>query len=107
MTKIYIIYLCFVLSVFITTIAIGQVTTFEDKFDNYTVGQLLACQNPAVWTTWTGNPCNTTEDAEVASNYSYSGANSVVIKQNNDIVKEIGTPLNSGVAEINFQVYVY
>ncbi len=70
MTKIYIIYLCFVLSVFITTIAIGQVTVFEDKFDNYTVGQLLACQNPTVWTTWTGNPCNTTEDAEVASNYS-------------------------------------
>ena len=106
MTKIYIIYLCFVLSVFITTIAIGQVTAFEDKFDNYTVGQLLACQNPAVWTTWTGNPCNTTEDAEVASNYSYSDANSVVIKQNNDIVKEIGTPLNSGLAEINFQVYI-
>ena len=106
MTKIYIIYLCFVLSVFITTIAIGQVTAFKDKFDNYTVGQLLACQNPPVWTTWTGNPCNTTEDAEVASNYSYSDANSVVIKQNNDIVKEIGTPLNSGLAEINFQVYI-
>ena len=56
MTKIYIFYLSFVLAIFISTITIGQVVVFEDKFDNYTVGQQLACQNPTIWKTWTNNP---------------------------------------------------
>ncbi len=106
MTKIYIFYLSFVMAIFLSTIAIGQVTTFEDNFDSYLVGQQLACQNPTVWKTWTNNPCNPTEDAYVSNVYSFSGVNSVVIIQNNDIVKEIGTPINSGLAEINFQVFI-
>ncbi len=52
MNKIYIFYLSFVLAIFISTIAIGQVIVFQDKFDNYTAGQQIACQNPAVWKTW-------------------------------------------------------
>ncbi len=106
MTKIYIFYLSFVLAIFISTITIGQVVVFEDKFDNYTVGQQLACQNPTIWKTWTNNPCSTTEDPLISDLYSFSGVNSTVIKQNNDIVREIGTPINSGTAEINFQVFI-
>jgi hypothetical protein len=106
MTKIYVFYLSFVLAIFISTIAIGQVTIFEDKFDNYISGQQIVCQNPTDWKTWTNNPCSATEDAYVSNTYSFSGSNSVVIKQTNDIVKEIGTPLGSGIAEINFQVFI-
>ena len=106
MTRIYIFYLSFVMAIFLSTIAIGQVTAFEDNFDSYIVGQQLACQNPTVWKTWTNNPCSPTEDAFISNAYSFSGANSVVINQNNDIVREIGTPISSGFAEINFQVYI-
>lgn len=94
------------MAIFISTITIGQVVVFEDKFDNYTVGQQLACQNPTIWKTWTNNPCSTTEDPLISDLYSFSGVNSTVIKQNNDIVREIGTPINSGTAEINFQVFI-
>ena len=106
MTRIYIFYLSFVMAIFLSTLAIGQVTAFEDNFDSYIVGQHLACQNPTVWKTWTNNPCSPTEDAFISNAYSFSGANSVVINQNNDIVREIGTPISSGFAEINFQVYI-
>lgn len=106
MTKIYIFYLGFVAVILLSTLAIGQVITFEDNFDGYTVGQQVVCQNPTVWKTWTNSPCSPTEDALISNLYSFSGNNSVVINQNNDIVKEIGTPLNSGVAEINFQVFI-
>ena len=106
MTKIYIFYLSFIAAILLSTLAIGQVTTFEDNFDSYIFGQQLACQNPTVWKTWTNSPCSPTEDAFISNVYSFNGANSVVIKQNNDIVKEIGTPITSGVAEINFQVFI-
>jgi len=95
------------MAIFLSTLAIGQVATFEDNFERYIVGQQLACQNPTVWKTWTNSPCSPTEDAFISNVYSFSGANSVVIKQNNDIVKEIGTPINSGVAEIKFQKFIY
>jgi hypothetical protein len=60
---------------------------FFDDFDSYLAGEQLACQNPADWTTWSNLPCDPTEDAYISSNYSYSGANSCVIVQNNDLVK--------------------
>jgi hypothetical protein len=99
-------YLSFVLAIFISTIAIGQVTVFEDKFDNYLSGQQIVCQNPTDWKTWTNNPCSATEDAYTSNTYSFSGSNSVVIKEISDIIKEIGTPFSSGLAEINFQVFI-
>ncbi|MDP2364029.1 MAG: hypothetical protein Q8M94_09700, partial [Ignavibacteria bacterium] len=105
MRKIYIFYLSFVLAILISTITIGQVVVFEEKFDSYTSGQQLACQNPTVWATWTNNPCSAIEDAFISNMYSFSGANSVVIKQNNDIVRDHGL-ITSGIAEINFQVYI-
>jgi hypothetical protein len=106
MAKIYIFYLSFVMAILISTIAIGQTIVFEDNFENYTAGQQISCQNPTVWKTWSNNPCSATEDALITSLYSFSGVNSVVINQNNDIVKEIGTPISNGIAEINFQIYI-
>ena len=57
--------------------------------------------------TWTNSPCDGTEDAIVLYVFSFSGTNSVVIRQSNDIVREIGTPLNSGVREINLGKLLY
>ena len=57
--------------------------------------------------TWTNSPCDVTEDAIVLYVFSFRGTNSFVIRQSNDIVREIGTPLNSGVTEINFQRFIY
>ena len=106
MKKVYIIYGGFILAIFFSTIAIGQITVFEDNFDSYTAAQQISCQAPTIWKTWTNNPCDATQDAYVSNVYSFSGSNAVVIKQNNDIVREIGTPINSGIAEINFQVFI-
>jgi hypothetical protein len=106
MSKIYIFYFSFVLVVFFSTLALGQTTVFTDNFDAYIAGQQLACQSAGVWKTWSNIPCDIREDAFVSNVYSFSGTNSVVIKDSNDIVREIGTPISSGIAEINFQVFI-
>jgi hypothetical protein len=62
---------------------------FTDNFDSYTAGVQLACQNPVDWTTWSNLPCDPVEDAYVSNNFAYSGANSTVIVQNNDLVKTL------------------
>ena len=90
MNKIYIFYLSFILTILISTLALSQTIVFADNFDTYTASQQLACQNPTVWTTWAGNPCNATEDAYISNVYSFSGGNSLVIRQNNDIVRDHG-----------------
>src|SRR5690606_13435951 len=106
MKNVYIFYLSFVLTILLPTLAIGQITVFSDDFESYTAGQQISCQAPTVWKTWSNAPCNATEDAYISSMYSFSGSNSVVIQQYNDIVKEIGTPINSGIVEINFQIFI-
>lgn len=78
---------------------------FFDNFESFTAGQRLAAQNPNTWTTWSLNPGDPTEDPMVSDNYAYSGDNSVVIVQNNDLVKPLGT-LTSGKWKISFQVYI-
>jgi hypothetical protein len=65
---------------------VGGGTTFTDDFEAYVVGQQLACQNPTEWTTWSNAPCGA-EDAYISSNYAYNSAKSVVIVQNNDLVR--------------------
>ena len=82
---------------------------FMDDFEAYTAGQQLACQNPTDWTTWSQDPCNATEDPFVSNNYAFSGVNSTVIVQNNDLVKPLATTTNaitSGKYQISFQVYI-
>lgn len=80
-------------------------TGFTDDFDSYTAGQQLACQNPTDWTTWSLAPCDATEDPYVSNAYSYSGSNSVVIVQNNDLIHTYGS-LTSGKWYISFLVYI-
>jgi hypothetical protein len=99
----------FLLSAFITlvltTMSFGQAVVFEDNFDTYTAGGQLACQNPTDWTTWSNLPCDPTEDAFISNNYAYSGTNSFVVIQDNDLVKPMGTQ-TSGKWDISFMVYV-
>ena len=106
MNKIYIFYLSFIIAILLSTLALSQTVVFQDNFDGYTAGQQIACQSTGVWKTWSNLPCNLREDALISTNYSFSGANSVVIIDSNDIVKEIGTPISSGIAEVNFQVFI-
>ena len=77
---------------------------YFDDFDSYTAGVQLALQNPTSWTTWSGLP-GSGEDAYVSDAHSYSGSNSVVVAQNNDLVKTFGG-LTSGEYKISFQVYI-
>ncbi len=104
MKKLYLpIFIVFVLCLNFATF--GQATIFSDNFDAYVAGQQLACQNPVDWTTWSSLPCDATEDAYVSSNFAYSGANSVVIVQNNDLVHAWG-PYTSGKWSVQWQTYV-
>jgi hypothetical protein len=78
---------------------------FFDNFDSYTAGLLVACQNPTFWTTWSNAPCGA-EDAEVSSDFAFSGLNSAKIITNDDLVKDFGTAYTSGKYKISFQVYI-
>jgi len=88
-----------------TAMSFGQTVPFWDDFESYTVGEQLACQNPVEWTTWSNLPCDPTEDAFISDNYAYSGTNSVVIVQDNDLIKPLGTQ-TSGKWDIGFMVYI-
>jgi hypothetical protein len=79
-------------------------TSFFDDFESYTAGQQLVVQNPVDWTTWSGTP-GTGEDPNVSDAYASSGSNSVVIVENNDLVKPLGQ-LTSGSWEITFDIYI-
>ena len=105
MKMIFTFYLSTTLTLIISTLTLSQTIVFQDNFDTYTVNQQIACQSAGVWQTWTNNPCDPTEDAYISNNYSYSGTNTVVIKQFNDIVRDHGV-LTNGIAEINFQVFI-
>jgi hypothetical protein len=80
-------------------------TGFTENFEAYTAGQRLACQNPTDWTTWSILPCNTTEDPLISSAFAYSGTKSVVIVQNNDLVKRHGND-TTGIHEITLRFYI-
>ncbi|MCW8813213.1 MAG: T9SS type A sorting domain-containing protein [Chlorobium sp.] len=82
----------------------GGTSSFYDDFDSYLAGEQLACQNPTDWTTWSILPCDPTEDPYISSNYAYSSPNSVVIVQNNDLVRMIGE--TSGTWYISFLFYI-
>ena len=84
----------------------GPVVIFEDDFEAYTAGQQVACQNPTDWTTWSNLPCDATEDAYISDAFAYSGNNSAVIAQNNDLVKNLDTYLTSGAYTASQMVYI-
>ncbi len=78
---------------------------YYTDFESYTVGQRLACQDSLNWTTWSIAPCNTTEDPLISSAQSFSPTKSVVITQNNDLVKRFNND-TTGIHEITFKFYV-
>lgn len=83
----------------------GPSGVYCEDFESFTVGGRLACQDSVNWTTWSGDPCNTTEDPLISNTQSFSPTKSVVITQNNDLVK----PLNNdttGIQKISFKFYV-
>ncbi len=82
----------------------GGGTAFTDNFDSYIAGQMLACQNPVDWSTWSNAPCGS-EDAFISTNYSNSAPNSTVIAPNNDLIKLLGDQ-TSGIWYIEMDVYI-
>ena len=83
----------------------GLNLSWADNFDIYTAGQMLACQNPVDWTTWSISPCSKTEDARVSDVQAYSPPNSFVVVQNNDVVHPLGD-LTYGKYSISFRTYL-
>ena len=78
---------------------------FQDKFDTYTAGEQVACQNPELWTTWAGTPCGD-DDPFVSDEQSFSGANSVKIVPDDDLVLDLPEYLTSGKYSIKKMIYV-
>ena len=78
---------------------------YSTNFESYTVGQRLACQDSLNWTTWSIMPCSTVEDALISSAQSFSPTKSVVITQNNDLVKRYNND-TTGIHEITFKFYI-
>ena len=83
---------------------VGSGEIFTDNFDTYIAGQLLACQNPVDWTTWSNAPCGA-EDALISTNYAYSGANSALIVSADDLVKPLGNK-TTGKWYMSFVFYI-
>ncbi len=83
----------------------GGSTAFSEDFEGFTAGQQVACQDPTNWTTWSQDPCNATEDAYISDAYAFSGSNSVVIVENNDLVKPLGAQ-TSGTWYMSMMVYI-
>ncbi len=78
---------------------------FEDDIEAYTVGEMVACQNPDDWTTWANDPCGA-DDAYVSSDQAYSGVNSVNIITNDDLVMDLDEYLTEGKHTISVMIYV-
>ena len=78
-------------------------TGFFDNFDSYTAGVQL-CTQTTEWEPWGGVP-GAADDPYVSSAYAYSGANTVLIVQNNDLVRQHGN-LTSGKWYMSFLFYI-
>jgi hypothetical protein len=83
----------------------GASGVFCEDFESFTVGQQLVCQDSVNWTTWSWDPCNTTEDPLISSAQSFSPTKSVVIAYNNDMVKPLGND-TTGIHDMTFRFYV-
>lgn len=79
---------------------------FYDDFESYTAGQLLACQAPTLWTTWSNAPCGS-EDAVISTEFAYAGTKSVKVVTDDDLVKKFATTAySSGKYKISFFMYI-
>ncbi|MCF8379446.1 MAG: T9SS type A sorting domain-containing protein [Bacteroidales bacterium] len=77
---------------------------FSDDFETYSANAQLICQNPNDWTTWDTLPC-TYQDAYIIDSLAWSGTNSVIITDSNDIVKPIDNYTEARY-KISFNMYV-
>lgn len=82
----------------------AQTVIFTDNFDSYTAGQRLCSQNNTDWTTWSNAPGGI-EDAYISTEQAASGANSLKITGNNDIIYRFSNQ-TSGVFDVEFKYYV-
>jgi len=78
---------------------------WDDNFDSYVAGQLLACQNPTQWNTWSNSPCLAGEDMMVTTTHALSLPNAFVTAANEDMVALLGEK-NSGVWYVSFNFYI-
>ncbi|MCD4695968.1 MAG: carboxypeptidase regulatory-like domain-containing protein, partial [Bacteroidales bacterium] len=81
------------------TIEGTSTSVFEDDFEDYNVGDQLACVNPE-WTTWSNAPCGS-EDPYIVNNVS----NVVEITGTNDLVYEMPNWTELGY-EITFDIFI-
>ena len=98
--RLLLLFTCLTVSVY------SQGSVFFDNFDSYTPGEMLSCSDSSNWITWSGAPCDATEDPEISSNQSFSPGNSVKIVQSNDFYLKIGQVLTSGHYKFMFQAYI-
>jgi len=80
---------------------------FGDDFESFTSGVQIACQDTVhkFWDTWNNIPCDPVEDPYVTDSKAYSGANSVWIQQDNDLVNSIPN-YTYGKYSISFYLYI-
>jgi hypothetical protein len=102
MNKSYFFIVTVISILFLTSLSFGQI--YSTDFENYTTGELLACQDSINWTTFSLTPCDTIEDAYISTNYANSGTKSLVILPGDDIIKLLGN-LTSGKWHISFDVF--
>jgi len=79
-------------------------TVFIDDFESYNAGEQLVVQNPTDWTTWTNSP-GSDEDPFIIDTLAYSGTQSVIIVDSNDLVKPIAN-YTEGKYKISFYMYI-
>lgn len=78
---------------------------FSDDFENYSLGQQVACQNPDDWTTWTQEPCSG-NDPFITTEYAYSGEQSVENTGASDLLYKTDEILTAGKYSVNFMLYI-
>ncbi len=82
----------------------GSWSDISDNFDSYAVGANLAQEAGEPWVVWdynSGGPL----DAVISDAQAFSGANSLLVETDDDLVLELGT-LAEGAYQIDFQIYV-
>ncbi|MDH4070396.1 MAG: T9SS type A sorting domain-containing protein [Ignavibacteria bacterium] len=77
---------------------------FWDDFESYNAGEQLALQNPVDWDTWSNTP-GSGEDPFVSDSFAFSGSNSTVIVENNDLIRHHGMR-TTGSWGISMQTYI-
>lgn len=100
--------LLLLLAVMLTSCVILSQSTpiYLDDFESYTIGDYLASENPAWWTTWSNLP-GTSEDGLISGDYASSGAKSVLVDNvpgETDLVLKLGDR-TTGKYDLSWKMY--